>query len=171
MLGSTSLLKAVFSFRKEAATSFDTANVSAELAARGLRLTRQRRAVLEAIAAAPSSLSALQVYDAARERCPELGLTTVYRTLDVLAEIGALRRVHGPDHCEGFVPAGAAHGHTVVCSACGRVTEFTACDMRGIVNAAGRETGYRITDHFLQLSGLCSGCRAAGDGAAVGGPA
>lgn len=171
MLGSTSLLKAVFSFRKEVATSFDTANVSAELAARGLRLTRQRRAVLEAIAAAPSSLSALQVYDAARERCPELGLTTVYRTLDVLAEIGALRRVHGPDHCEGFVPAGAAHGHTVVCSACGHVTEFTACDMRGIVHAAGRETGYRITDHFLQLSGLCSGCSAAGDGAAGGGSA
>ena len=149
--------------------SFDTAQVSAELAARGLRLTRQRRAVLEAIAAAPSSLSALQVYDAGRERCHELGLTTVYRTLEVLTEIGALRRVHGPDHCEGFVPASAAHGHTVVCSACGRVTEFTACDMRGIVDAAGRETGYRITDHFLQLSGLCAGCTTARRDAATRG--
>jgi Fur family ferric uptake transcriptional regulator len=164
-------LKAVFSFRKEVVVSFDSALVSAELAARGLRLTRQRRAVLEAIAAAPSSLSALQVYDAARERCPELGLTTVYRTLDVLAEIGALRRVHGPDHCESFVPASAAHGHTVVCSACGRVTEFTACDMRGIVAAAGRETGYSITDHFLQLSGLCAGCGAATDDVTGGGAA
>ena len=105
--------------------SFDTTQISADLAARGLRLTRQRRAVLDAIASAPSSMSALQVYDAARAGCPELGLTTVYRTLDVLAEMGALRRVHGPDHCESFVPAGAAHGHTVVCSACGRVTEFT----------------------------------------------
>jgi Fur family ferric uptake transcriptional regulator len=140
--------------------SFDVTQVSAELSARGLRLTRQRRAVLEAIAATPSSVSALQVYDAARVQCPELGLTTVYRTLDVLAEMGALRRVHGPDHCESFVPASAAHGHTVVCGACGRVTEFTACDMRGIVDAAAEETGYRITDHFLQLSGLCAGCRA-----------
>ena len=137
---------------------FDSALVTAELAARGLRLTRQRRAVLEAIAAAPSSLSALQIYDAARERCPELGLTTVYRTLDVLAEIGALRRVHGLDHCEGFVPAGAAHGHTVVCSACGTVTEFTACDMRAVAEAAADETGYFITDHFLQLTGLCARC-------------
>ena len=140
--------------------SFDTAQVSAEFSARGLRLTRQRRAVLDAIAAAPSSLNALQVYDAARGNCPELGLTTVYRTLEVLAEIGALRRVHGPDHCEGFVPASAAHGHTVVCSECGRVTEFTACDMRGVADAAARETGYRITGHFLQLSGLCAGCAA-----------
>jgi Fe2+ or Zn2+ uptake regulation protein len=142
--------------------SFDTAQVSAELSARGRRHNRQRRAVLDAIAAAPSSLSALQVYDAARERCPELGLTTVYRTLEVLAEIGALRRVHGVDHCESFVPASAAHGHTVVCVGCGRVTEFTACDMRGIADAAAVETGYRITDHFLQLSGLCAGCKAAG---------
>jgi len=46
----------------------------------------------------------------------------------------------------------------VVCSGCGRVTEFTACDMRGIADAAARETGYRITGHFLQLSGLCAGC-------------
>lgn len=142
--------------------SFDTARVSAQLSARGLRLTRQRRAVLDTLAAAPSSLSALQVYDAARERCPELGLTTVYRTLDVLAEIGALRRVHGRDHCESFVPAGAAHGHTVVCSKCGRVTEFTACDMRRVSDAAARETGYRITGHFLQFSGLCAFCAAAG---------
>lgn len=156
-------MKAVFSFRKDVALSFDSAHVTAELAARGLRLTRQRRAVLDAIAATPSSLSALQVFDAARERCPELGLTTVYRTLDLLAEIGALRRVHGPERCEGFVPANAAHGHTVVCSACGRVTEFTACDMHDVVDAAGRETGYRITGHFLQLSGLCSSCRPAPD--------
>jgi Fur family ferric uptake transcriptional regulator len=141
--------------------SFDTTQVSAELAAHGFRLTRQRRAVLAAIAAAPSSLSALQVYDAARRDCPALGLTTVYRTLDVLTELGALRRVHGPDHCENFVPASAEHGHTVVCNGCGRVTEFTACDMRSIATAAGRETGYRITDHFLQLSGLCARCAAA----------
>jgi Fur family ferric uptake transcriptional regulator len=161
-------LKAVFTFRKGVAVSFDTAQVSAELSARGLRLTRQRRAVLAAIAATPSSLSALQVYDAARAGCPELGLTTVYRTLDVLAEMGALRRVHGPDHCESFVPASAAHGHTVVCSACGRVTEFTGCDMRGVADAAARETGYRITDHILQLSGLCAGCSASRDEAGGG---
>jgi Fur family transcriptional regulator, ferric uptake regulator len=139
--------------------SFDTAGVAAALSARGLRVTRQRRAVLDAIAAAPSSVSALQVYDAARERCPELGLTTVYRTLEVLAEMGSLRRVHGSDHCEGFVPASARHGHTVVCSACGHVTEFTACDMHGVADAAARETGYQITDHFLQLTGLCRECR------------
>ena len=136
----------------------DADQIAGTLAARGLRLTRQRRAVLDVVSAASSSVSPVQVFDAARERCPELGLTTVYRTLELLSEIGALRRVHGPDHCEAFVPVGATHGHTVVCSRCGRVMEFTECDMQAVVDAAARQTGFRITEHFLQLSGECPTC-------------
>lgn len=146
--------------------SLDTSHItqiSADLAARGLRLTPQRRAVLDAFASSPCSLSPIEVYDAARERCPRIGLTTVYRTLDVLDEIGALRRVHGQGTSESFMPASAAHGHAVVCSGCGRVTEFTACDMGDIARAAAEQTGYSITDHFLQLTGLCAACRAAAD--------
>jgi len=136
----------------------DAEQIAETLAARGLRLTRQRRAVLDSVAEASSSVSPVQVFVAARERCPELGLTTVYRTLDLLSEIGALRRVHGLDHCEAFVPAGAAHGHTLVCSRCGQVVEFTDCDMKTVVAAAARQTGFRITEHFLQLSGECPAC-------------
>jgi Fur family transcriptional regulator, ferric uptake regulator len=153
--------------------ALDADQIAGTLAARGLRLTRQRRAVLDAVAEASSSVSPVQVFDAARERCPELGLTTVYRTLELLSEIGALRRVHGPDHCEAFVPTGAAHGHTVVCSRCGQVMEFTECDIQAVVDAAARQTGFRITEHFLQLSGECPACgkraerarQTAGDGA------
>jgi Fe2+ or Zn2+ uptake regulation protein len=145
--------------------TLDTDGIARQLAERGLQLTRQRRAVLEAVAEAASSVSPVQVYDAARERCPELGLTTVYRTLDVLSDIGALRRVHGPDRCETFVPAAAAHGHPVVCSRCGRVTEFTEGDMKAVAAAAAQQTGYRITDHFLQLGGVCAACASETGGA------
>jgi Fur family ferric uptake transcriptional regulator len=138
--------------------ALDADQIAGTLTTRGLRLTRQRRAVLDAVAEASSSVSPVQVFDAARERCPELGLTTVYRTLELLSEIGALRRVHGPDHCEAFVPTGAAHGHTVVCSRCGQVMEFTECDIQAVVDAAARQTGFRITEHFLQLSGECPAC-------------
>jgi Fe2+ or Zn2+ uptake regulation protein len=69
--------------------------------------------------------------------------------------------VHGPDHCEAFVPAGAEHGHTVVCSRCGGVQEFTDCHMQTVVEAAAEQTGYRITEHFLQLSGVCPACAGA----------
>jgi Fur family ferric uptake transcriptional regulator len=151
--------------------ALDADQIARAFADRGLRLTRQRRAVLDAVAEASSSVSPLEIFDAARLRCPELGLTTVYRTLDILGEIGALRRVHGHKHCEAFVPAGAEHGHTVVCSSCGRVTEFTECDMHAVADAAAEQTGYRITEHFLQLSGLCGGCaRAAAVAGGTGRP-
>lgn len=145
--------------------AIDTDLIAAELAARGLRLTRQRRAVVDAVAAADACLSPLELFEVARRTCPDLGLTTVYRTLELLDEIGALRRIHGPDGCARLVPATSEHGHSVVCSACGRVTEFTECEMGPVLEAAGRETGYRITGHFLQLSGLCAGCGRAARGA------
>ena len=130
------------------------------LASRGVRLTPQRRAVAEVVLAASRPLAAAEVFVAAREACPGLGLTTVYRTLDLLEAAGLVRRVHGDDGCEAVVPAHAAHGHTVVCRRCGRSGEFTACDLCGVVEAASRETGFLITGHFLQLEGLCAACAA-----------
>ena len=136
----------------------DRTAVEGALVARGLRLTRQRRAVLDVVLDSSSQLSALQVYDFVRAVLPEVGLTTVYRTLAILEEIGAVRRVHGDEACESVVPAASTHGHSVVCGTCGLVGEFTACDISPIAVAAASETGYAITDHFLQLSGTCAAC-------------
>jgi Fur family ferric uptake transcriptional regulator len=60
------------------------------------------------------------------------------------------------------VAAAAAHGHTVVCGTCGHAAEFTDCEMSAVVTAAARQTGYRITEHFLQLSGTCPACASGG---------
>ena len=87
--------------------ALDADSIARSFAERGLRLTRQRRAVVDAIADADASLSALQVFDIARERCPELGLTTVYRTLEVLSEIGAVRREQPHQRLEQGRLAGA----------------------------------------------------------------
>jgi Fur family transcriptional regulator, ferric uptake regulator len=141
-------------------TGMETSDLERYLVRGGYRCTRQRRAVLGVVAAATTGVTAVEVYDAAREECPELGLATVYRTLEILDDASAVRRVHGTDHCERFVVCGEGHGHAVVCSACGQVTEFTACDMSTVMAAAARQTGYAIADHFLQLSGVCATCRA-----------
>lgn len=122
-------------------------------------MTRQRRAVIDAIAAAESGLTASELYDEARRQYPRIGLATIYRTLDLLADVGALRRIHSPDRCETFAPALGAHGHSVVCTQCGRVREFTGCDLRAVVAAATEETGYAIAGHILELSGVCRTCR------------
>jgi Fe2+ or Zn2+ uptake regulation protein len=123
-----------------------------------LRITRQRRAILDVLGRSHSQTSALQLYDAVRDAHPEIGLTTVYRTLALLEGIGAVRRLHGGEACETVVSAHHSHGHSVVCESCGAVEEFTACDIAAIAEAAAAETGYAITDHFLQLSGTCEAC-------------
>jgi Fur family ferric uptake transcriptional regulator len=131
------------------------------LAERGLRLTPQRSAVFGALLRSHRCLSAAQVHEAARRESPDLGLMTVYRTLDILAGMGVVRRVHGSDRCEAFVPALEHHGHAVVCTSCGRASEFTQCHLDAVAAAAARETGFTIADHFLQFSGVCGECRAA----------
>jgi Fe2+ or Zn2+ uptake regulation protein len=82
--------------------------------------------------------------------------------------MGVVRRVHGSERCEAFVPARGRHGHAVVCTSCGRASEFTDCHLDAVAAAAASETGFAIADHFLQFSGLCGDCRSGGDGATLG---
>ncbi|GEM_PF-463334 len=133
--------------------------VGRRLGVRGMRYTPQRRAVAEAVLGAHQPVTAAQVHDRARRVRPEIGLMTVYRALDTLADVGVVRRVHGQQRCEAFVAAGHKHGHTVVCTLCGRAEEFTHCHIEPVANAAAAETGFSIDDHFLQFSGVCRDCR------------
>ena len=136
----------------------DTDRVARTLAQRGLRLTRQRRAVLEAVAAAPSSLSPLQVYDAARETCPELGLTTVYRTLDVLEDLGIVRHHHGPEGREEFhVLPDTDHGH-LHCRSCGRSWEVGAAEVAPMIDALRERRGFEADISHMSLVGRCADC-------------
>ena len=130
-----------------------------ELHRHGCRLTPQRVAILAAIEEAGRALDPSEVLELARRRCPELGLATVYRALEVLGDIGAVRRVHNHKGCAGVAGARPGHGHYVICSSCGRVSEFSSCDARAFEEAAARETGFSINSHFIELFGICSDCR------------
>jgi Fur family ferric uptake transcriptional regulator len=138
----------------------DTSRFSTILADRGLRLTRQRESVVEAMVDVKGSFTAQDLHDRLRASHSGVGLTTVYRTLEILSEAGAVERVHGLNHCEAFVVAGRRHSHTIVCSSCGSASELLDCGCDELVEAAARETGFRIDDHVIQLSGICQGCAA-----------
>jgi Fur family ferric uptake transcriptional regulator len=133
--------------------------VGGRLAQRGLRFTRQRRAVTLAVLGAHQAVTANEIHDRARGLCPELGLMTVYRALELLAEVGVVRTVYSGEHREAFVSASSAHGHAVVCTLCGRTEEFTECHIQALAAAAAEQTGYAISDHLLQFSGVCRECQ------------
>ena len=136
----------------------DTSRFDSLLSAKGLRLTRQRQAVVDAILDARGSFTAQELHDKLRADQSGVGLTTVYRTLEILSEGGAVERVHGLNHCEAFVVSGQHHSHTIVCSNCGSASELIDCGCDELVAAAARQTGFRIEDHVIQLSGLCRDC-------------
>lgn len=125
----------------------------------GYRLTEARRAVVEIVQSSNRALTPVEVYDAARAQHPALGLVTVYRTLEKLEELGLIQRVHQSKGCQGFITAGQGHQHLLVCSNCGRTVLFDGDDLSSFINSVARKTGYQITDHWLQLFGLCENCR------------
>lgn len=126
----------------------------------GYRLTGSRRTVVEIVAKSQRALSPLEVYDLARQQHAGLGLVTVYRTLEKMEALGLIQRVHQPQGCQAFIAAFSGHQHMLLCSKCGRVQFFDGDNLDALIQAIGKETGFQINDHWLQLFGLCSRCRA-----------
>ena len=137
----------------------DLDTLNAQLSEQGYKLTRQRRAVVEVVTQAHTRLSAADVFAQAQRGCPDLGLTTVYRTLEILEQMGVIRRVHLDDGCEGFAPASAAHGHHLICSRCQETIEFEDCNMAALLKRVSEQTGFAIEQHWLELVGLCPTCQ------------
>jgi Fur family transcriptional regulator, ferric uptake regulator len=116
---------------------------------RGYKATPQRLAVLGALAAEQH-----QSLEEIRARCPEVGLVTIYRTLDLLTEIGAVRRLDlgdGPRY-----ELAEDHHHHLICESCGGVSEFERCplDLRRL-----RGVDFEISSHTLEIYGRCADCR------------
>jgi Fe2+ or Zn2+ uptake regulation protein len=125
----------------------------------GYRLTEARRVVVDVIQRSNQALTPLQVFDRARKKYRELGLVSVYRTLEKLEELGLVQRVHQPQGCQAFIRAGIGHQHLLLCQKCGVATLFEGDDLDGLIRSIARKTGYQIKDHWLQLFGLCQSCQ------------
>jgi Fur family ferric uptake transcriptional regulator len=126
----------------------------------GYRVTRSRRAVVEALLDADEVLLPEDLLRRAQTRHPPLGVVTVYRTLSVLSDLGLVRRIHLANECQGYAWAEHGHGHHIVCRSCGASVEFPGDeDLEGLMEQVARRTGFSVESHILQLSGLCRQCR------------
>lgn len=139
--------------------SFEIGQLHQTLNARGYKLTAPRRAVLDVVARMHESLCPAEIYERAHRRYPRLGLVTVYRTLDILVELGVLRRVHLDDGCHGYALSRTSHGHYLICSSCNQVVEFDGCDLDRLFKNMARKTGFRIDGHWLEVFGHCPKCQ------------
>ncbi len=123
--------------------------VVGKMRGRGYKATPQRLAVLAALGAGQH-----QRLEEIRARCPEVGLVTVYRTLDLLSEVGAVRRLDlgdGPRY-----ELAEDHHHHLICESCGDVSEFERCplDLGSL-----RVMDFEVSSHTLEIYGRCGACR------------
>jgi len=129
------------------------------LSRNGYKITVQRRAVLKAITRSHEHLTPAAVHKLAIRENPGVGLVTVYRTLDMLSEMGLICRVHRGGRSRSYTLAPVGHHHHMICTGCGAVTDFTDCDLSELVNRLSRETGFKIEGHLLEFSGRCRDCQ------------
>ena len=134
------------------------------LRAAGHRLTQARLAVLQVLAEQDAGLSPQELYEHGRAIYAPLGLVTVYRTLALLDELGLVSRVHSEQDCHAYAASGADRHH-LICSGCHRLVEFPCQGLDELVAAVQARTGFRITEHLLELTGLCPECQRATNGA------
>jgi len=133
-------------------------DVREQLRARGLRWTPQRRTLIEVLSQADGHVTGAELVDRCRAIDPETIPSTVYRTLDVLEEIGVLRHSHAADGREEFhvLPA-AVHGH-LHCNGCGTTWEIGADEAHSLVDALEQRRAFAVDVTHLSIAGRCADC-------------
>jgi Fur family ferric uptake transcriptional regulator len=132
----------------------------------GYRLTEPRRAVAELISARDGHFAAADLVRDARRRRLGIGRATIFRALDVFTDLNVVERLDLPTGDHAYVACQPRHHHHVVCSVCGRSTEFDDGGVRAVLGEIGQLTGYELEGHRLELFGRCPECQARSNGAA-----
>lgn len=135
---------------------------------RGYRMTAGREAILDVLSQAEEHLSAEDIYMKIHPVNPAIGLTSIYRTLDILVNIGLVHKFdfgHGRARYElAEGPKGKRHHHHLVCTGCGRVIDYTdfideeLALLKKTEEGLSKKYNFRIDNHLIQFYGLCEIC-------------
>lgn len=131
----------------------------AELARHGRRRSAARRAVIELLGRQSCCLTAQEIFDALRDEGRQVGIASVYRTLEQLTREGFVQRVDvgAPTARYEPVQAGGEHHHHLVCADCGKVEAFADSELERALHKVEGETGYSVA-HDVVLRGVCDDC-------------
>jgi Fur family ferric uptake transcriptional regulator len=127
----------------------------------GYRLSTPRAAVVETLATLGCSVTAKEIADRLHERGEEVGVASIYRTLDLLDRLRLARRVDAAEGVARYEPIDPSgdHHHHIVCERCGLVTAFEDRGLEAAIEQLSRRVEYSIDAHDVTLRGECPGCR------------
>jgi Fe2+ or Zn2+ uptake regulation protein len=131
-----------------------THDLIATLEDRGFRLTGPRRLVADSIESQAEAFTAEDLSTA----LPDVGRATVYRTIKLLVEAGALCKLAMPDGAPKYSLARVGHHHHTVCTRCGKVGEFRDTTVERMLRTLNKEIDGDIVGHRVEVYVICSAC-------------
>lgn len=125
----------------------------------GYRLTTPRLSLVGLLAEGDHVYTAPQLLELAQVRHPELGLATVYRTLETLEALGLVQRVHDAHGCHSYLAKPSQPQPIAVCEQCGSAEAIESALLDSLLTEVRRASNFAVQSHSLQLSGLCRACQ------------
>jgi len=130
------------------------------LAAEGVRTGGARRAVIDLLSTQECCLSAQETWERLRKRRHSASLASVYRAVELLSDVGLLKRVDvggGVARYERALPGGEHHHH-VVCDSCGEITAFEDRALEDAIDGVAGRLDHRVAAHEVVIHGTCPSC-------------
>jgi Fur family ferric uptake transcriptional regulator len=121
--------------------------------------TSTRKAISDLLGTERRYLTAGEIYRLLKSSNPKLALSTVYRTLELLEELGTVSSRTGPNGESGYVYCTDEHHHHAICRSCGHVDEVDCDAMDRFRNALLANQAFVLDDHSIEFYGLCAACR------------
>ena len=132
----------------------DARSLNESLEQQGYRLTAPRIRLLDAIVRVPGHFTAEDISAVT----PSVGRATVFRTIKLLVELGAVCKIALADGTPRYRLASQSHHHHLICVRCGGSQDFARCDVDDVIARLQKATGYHVLGHRIEIYGVCSTC-------------
>jgi Fur family ferric uptake transcriptional regulator len=129
-----------------------------KLTEQGYRLTPQRVMTISAIEHSDGHISADEIYAQVRARFPQINISTVYRTLELLKHLGLVTETDFGEGRVRYHPAGKGHHHHLVCQECGAIIDLDEAVLAPLKSALLREYEFSADLRHLAIFGRCVKC-------------
>ncbi|MFC1985754.1 Fur family transcriptional regulator [Chloroflexota bacterium] len=134
-------------------------DIASELSKRGYRLTPQRMMILSAIENSANHISAEEIYAQIVSKYPNVNISTVYRTLELLERLGLVTKTDLGEGRVRYHPAQKGHHHHLVCRECGAIIDLDESLLAPLKSALFREYNFDADLRHLAILGHCVSCR------------
>jgi Fur family ferric uptake transcriptional regulator len=126
---------------------------------RKLRRSHPRLLIYQELSETKTPLSLQELYQGLLRKEKKVGLTSIYRSLDLFESMGMVFKINNGSSVKYKLCELEDHHHHIICKACGNVVELNFCDISDWSKKVSESTGYQVIDHQLNFYGICKDCK------------